>query len=262
MNFVPLQRMWDRVERARADSDTALFNDLLLLGELILKITVAGLVASIDDEVHRYRYRQAHRLVRADGLGEWASVLDEVLAGPPAQYLVSEVLPSTRSLTQKLGCGNWQFTCALLLDQCLKPGSAKRDSLPLTVAGKRWLLDFVELRNKTRGHGATPAHLALQLAKPLEDALRLFTEAFELFSMPWAYLHQNLSGTYRISKLTQPGTAFDPLKKRTRPPIRTEFIFTSTNPAALSCSLQIPTTRTSIYPMARSMGSALSFSLT
>lgn len=217
MAFLPAQRMWERIERARGDSDMALFHDLLLFGELVLKATVAGLVASIDDEAHRHRYRQAHRLVRADGLGEWASVLEDLLTGPSANYLLPQAVPLARPLTQKLGHGNWQFTCALLLDECLRVGSARRDSLPLSVPGKRWLVDFVELRNKTRGHGAPNAQLALQLTKPLESAIRLFTDSFQLFEMPWAYLHQNLSGSYRVTKLTQPASSFDSLKRKDSP---------------------------------------------
>src|SRR5579884_439787 len=217
MSFLPFQRMWERIERARGDSDMALFHDLLLFGELVLKATVAGLVASIDDEVHRYRYRQAHRIVRADGLGEWAAVMDDILTGPSAQYLLPQAGTVAKSLTQRLGSGFWQYRCAVLLDECLRVGSTKRDSLPVNLAGRRWLTDFVELRNKTRGHGAPNAQVALQLTKPLEEAIRLFTENCQLFEMPWAYLHQNLSGNYRITKVTQPASAFDILKKKDSP---------------------------------------------
>ena len=65
-----LEHMWQRVENARQDSDSELFSALLLTGELILKMTVVGLLAGIPDDRERHRYRLAFKLVRADGLGD------------------------------------------------------------------------------------------------------------------------------------------------------------------------------------------------
>lgn len=54
--FIPLNKMWERVELARDDSNTALFYDLLLLGEMLTKIVAAGLIAAIDNDRERHRY--------------------------------------------------------------------------------------------------------------------------------------------------------------------------------------------------------------
>ena len=89
MGFLPFERMRERVERGRANSDTEYFDDLLLWGELLTKVVTAGLIAAIDDDPDRLRYREVHRLVRADGIGDWAMTLDEVLTGPAAQFLNS-----------------------------------------------------------------------------------------------------------------------------------------------------------------------------
>ncbi len=68
------------------------------------------------------------------------------------------------------------------------------------------------LRNKTRGHGATPTELYGKLCPPLEESIRTFVDNFRLFKRPWVYLYRNLSGRYRVTKFTQPGTEFDTLK--------------------------------------------------
>ena len=81
MNFVPLKLMLERVDKAKQDSDTAFFFDLLLFGEFLEKTIVSALVAGIEDEKTRARYSQLHRLVRADGIGEWQSVVDEIMGG-------------------------------------------------------------------------------------------------------------------------------------------------------------------------------------
>src|SRR5271156_3887436 len=87
MAFIPFRLMKDRLEVAREESDTALFFHLLYFGEMLLKLTAAGLAAAIVDDRDRHRYRQVHRLVRADGLGEWSSAIDDILTGPTAQFL-------------------------------------------------------------------------------------------------------------------------------------------------------------------------------
>ena len=82
-----LKQMWERVEIARQDSDSELFSALLLVGELTLKLTTVGLLAAIPDDRERHRYRLAFKLVRSDGLGDWASSLDDILKGPASHQL-------------------------------------------------------------------------------------------------------------------------------------------------------------------------------
>ena len=55
--LLPISRMLERVEAARLDSDISLFYDLLLLGEFVVKLTVAGLVAGVSESTERHRYR-------------------------------------------------------------------------------------------------------------------------------------------------------------------------------------------------------------
>jgi hypothetical protein len=223
MRFKPLDRMWERVEIARADSDTALFLDLLYAGELLTKLIVSGLVAAIEDERERHRYRQLHRLVRASGLSEWASTADEILLGPPAQHLLPQAREEQRELTQKCGPDSWQHEAVRLLHACLKLTAADflrtvapdLESLPAKVDGRRWLALFVLLRNKTRGHGAPAGAVCSKASPDLEASLRLVGDRFSLFRRPWAYLHRNLSGKYRVTRLTDTAGVFDALKSST-----------------------------------------------
>lgn len=91
--------MQQRVQLTRNDcDDTTLFLELLYLGEITLKLMVAGMVAAVDDDRDRHRYRLEHGLVRASGVGDWASALDDLLTGPAAATLA----PSARSLSGEL----------------------------------------------------------------------------------------------------------------------------------------------------------------
>src|SRR4051794_23875342 len=88
MEFIPTKRMMDRVHRFGNDSDSLLFNELLYAGEFLTRLTAAAMVALVQDDRETHRYRLIHGLVRADGLGEWVSALDDVLTGPASQHLV------------------------------------------------------------------------------------------------------------------------------------------------------------------------------
>jgi hypothetical protein len=223
MPFKPLDRMWERIETARADSDAALFLDLLYGGELLSKLIVAGLVAAIDDDRERSRYRQLHRLVRAQGLSDWCMAADEVLLGPPAQHLLAAAREEQKELTQKVGPEAWQYEAVRRLHACLEalaPESLRAvapdwETLPARLDGRKWLALFVLLRNKTRGHGAPPSAICGQVSPDLEQSLRLVCDHYALFRRPWAYLHRNLSCKYRVTRLCDTATAFDYLKTNT-----------------------------------------------
>ena len=92
--FLPLARMTERVNRDRDDSDVALFFSLLLYGECLLKLLVAGMAATVQTDRDRSRYAALYSLVRADGLGTWIEVLDTLLIGPPSQRLHSAARPA------------------------------------------------------------------------------------------------------------------------------------------------------------------------
>jgi len=70
MPFVPMQKMLERVDLSLEESDVSYFLSLLYSGEMLTKIVTAALVAGLEDDPDRHRYRQLHRLVRADGIGE------------------------------------------------------------------------------------------------------------------------------------------------------------------------------------------------
>lgn len=218
MPLAPISKTKERVELAKQDSDSAYFTTLLYLGELLTKLVTAGLVAGIADDRERHRYRQVHRLIRADGLGEWIHVLDDVLTGPPAQHLIQAVRSEARELTQRHPIGTWQFDASDLMFKCLFTVDPTSEELPTRVDARRCLSMFVQLRNKTRGHGAVPSHVLATLAPKLDESLMLFINNFSLFGRSWAFLHRNLSGTYRVTPWTHDHTPFAPLKQKVNRP--------------------------------------------
>ncbi len=204
--------MWEQVEVARNDSDTALFNSLMYLGEMFVKIAASGLVAGVDDDPERQRYRLVHGLVRADGIGDWGKTINDVLTGTSAQNLLLPVRDEQRELIQKLGSGTWQYEAVSHLHLCLQRIDDLIDPLVIKVQALKWFEFFAMLRNKTRGHGAVQISSYEHLCPNLETSLRAITGNFTLIQRPWAYLHRNLSGKYRVISLSSEIKEFDLVK--------------------------------------------------
>ncbi len=210
-NFLPFSRMNERLRITKEDSDIAYFYDLMLFGEFILKMICSGIVAGIEDDPERHRYRIIYNLVRTDGLGDWSKAIDEVLTGTSSQYISITLHDEQKELTQRLGDGHWQNTAVNLIFKCLCLKNNSQEKLPSKVQGKSWFQYFVELRNKTRGHGAITGQMCSMIVPELEQSIMLFVQNFKIFQRSWAFLHRNYSGKYRVTKWTK-SSEFDYLK--------------------------------------------------
>lgn len=196
----PLERMWERIEIARDHSDTDYFNALMYTGEMLTKLAVGGMVAAIANDQDRHRYRQLYILVRANGIGDWARVLDDTLTGPAAQYLYDEAREEQRELTKNCGEMTWQYDSVKELSECLRIIESSSELLGQKIQARLWFSLFARLRNSTRGHGASTADQLAQICPSLENSIELFACNFMLFQRPWVYLYKSLSGKYRVTK--------------------------------------------------------------
>jgi hypothetical protein len=189
-----------------------LFTELLYTGELIIKTSVAAVVAAIQDDPENLRYGMLHNLIRADGIGEWSKALDEAIVGPASQNFNPTLIETRRVLNDRLPKGSWQHDSTRLIHEVICDIKGENKSLPDKVTHRAWFSLFIELRNKTRGHGATTPAAASRNAPKIEESLKLITENSPIFDLPWAYLHRNLSGKYRVIPLGGECDVFSDLK--------------------------------------------------
>jgi tetratricopeptide (TPR) repeat protein len=204
-NSVVMNRMWARAEIARSESETAYFFDLLYLGEMVTKLTVCELLATVDDERDRHKYRLEHRLVRASGIGEWVAVLDELLIGPASQHSIREASRLKREVTETFGATDesWQRTVVNSMSRAMTLCGLESTAGRNKVALRSWFADFATLRNRTRGHGAAPPAKCEAVAAELEASLRVMTQSLGFLLADCAFLKRNLSGKYRVTPVTQ-----------------------------------------------------------
>ena len=193
--------MRNRLRVAREDSDATYFHELLLLGELIAKLTGCALIAALSEDPDRHRYRQMHALVRADGLGDWPTSVEEMVKGPASQVLDGAASVERQELTQRVGAGQWQFDAATKMTQVLASLGIHGEAIPARVDGLRWLRLFAQLRNATRAHGAYPPSQLAGTCDDLETSILLVVDNLTLFQRPWAHLRRNLSGKYKVTAL-------------------------------------------------------------
>jgi len=205
--------MHERIKTDREESDTSLFLALMYYGEMVLKLITSVLVACIDQNRERDRYRFIHRLVRADGIGEWVEVLDEMINGPVSFY--SDPLSSEERLylSKKFGSGNLPYEALTLLHKCMNFLEIPFDKRKGKVNCLRWFVDFATFRNKTRAHGAKKPGQYSLICNYLKDSIDLIIEHTPIFNYPWAFLHRNLSGKYRITMIGGDSKPYEYLKK-------------------------------------------------
>jgi hypothetical protein len=217
MPFAPIEKMFARVETTRADSDASLFGDLLHLAEYLAKLLVAYLVACVQDDRDRSRYRLTYQLLRASSPGDWAMALDDIVEGPTSGFLIAAARPVQKEITQKTGPGDWQYEAVKHLINCISIAEDRAEAPPAKTELRRWFSLFARFRNKTRGHGAPTATKMSQMCGPLECSIRLLATRSSAFAGQWAFLHQNLSGKYRVTPLTSEVDGFEDLKKASPP---------------------------------------------
>lgn len=201
-----------RITLDQGEGDIAYFYALLLQLEYITKLVTAGVVACLGDEPDRHKYSFEHKLVRANSLGEWVETLNAALTGPAAQYFLPSTSRIRRDLAERVAEGDWRYTVVRYLHDV-----AQQFGLEPQKAAKVALRQFFELgvaiRNRTRGHGAPTSSNCSYACPLLADAIDHVLSQIELFRVPWAYLHRNLSGKYRVSRLLGDSSPFDYLKR-------------------------------------------------
>ena len=196
-----IDKVRKRAEHSKADSDFTYFLDLLLAAEAITKTITVSMLSAIADDKDKNRYRVEHMLIRADGIGDWARAIEDVLTGPASQYLLADAYQCQSELTRSCRVGDWQFEAVGALIDCFRGLSIESEAMPAKTDMKRWFRLLAVLRNKTKAHGAPLPSKFGDPALALERSIDLVSANFSLFERSTAQLYRNLSGKYRVSAI-------------------------------------------------------------
>ncbi|MCY4261299.1 MAG: NB-ARC domain-containing protein [Rhodobacteraceae bacterium] len=229
-----------RIQLDKEDSDSAYFHALMLKLEYLTKLVTAGVIACVADDTDRNRYSQEHTLVRANSIGDWVGVLNNVLGGPAAQFFLPGSQDVVKDLNERVGLDDWRHSAVTKLAAAAgKVGSEIQ--LGTRLALRRFFEIGVQIRNQTRGHGATTIIQQSQACRSLEIALAALEENLQLFNLPWVYLHKNLSGKYRVSPLSGETSCFDYLKRTNTEQLRDGvYVYLDDTPVRVSLVFSDP----------------------
>lgn len=206
--------MKSRIDASKEDSDLGYFYDLLLYGEFITKNIALFLVAALNEDNDRTQYRIEHSLVRANSIGDFSKAIEDIVIGPAAQRLSSDIRDyELKELSQRARKGDWQYQAQELLYECLDIFGIDHDKLGSRSPLRSWFHTFTYLRNKTKGHGAPKTDCCSRACPKLAESIQLLINNFSAFGRSWVHLHRSLNGKYRVSKLTENAPEFDYLKR-------------------------------------------------
>lgn len=220
MSHRAIDQVFQRVQDAKSESDFNYFFSLLLAGEALFKTVTLGLIAALDDDKDRNRYRLEYSLARADGLGEWGRGLEDALSGPGSQFLLADARNEQAEFTRISGLGTWQYDAVSSLKSVVEALGIAAEDVPHKSDLKRWFRLFVTLRNKTRGHGATPFSKAGLAATDLEKSILCIYQNLSLLKRPWVDLHRNYSGKYRVLPISADSDPFECLRREAHHTLR------------------------------------------
>ena len=224
----------DRLAGSAAESDLAYFYDLMVVGELALKLATAAALAAVGDDLDRTRYGFEYRLLRADGLGDWGAVLTEVLTGPANALLRADARPLIAEVTRTFAVRDsedeWQISAVRLLDEASHAVDGELEGLSDRVSLRWWFSAFSRLRNRTRGHGAITAAKASLAAPPLAESINILASRLGLLKIPWMHLHQNINGRYRVTPLGGDCSPYDYLKSEADHRLASGSVFVGVGP--------------------------------
>lgn len=208
-------RLLTRLALDKDDGDHAYFSSLTLMLEYLTRVITSAVVACLGDDSEQQRYSLEFKLVRANSIGDWVTCLHEALVGPPSQLVRDGAQQFLRELTQKVNGGDWRMQAVLAMKQAAAEVGVAASAIGQRVALRQLFDIWVALRNRSRGHGATTTDQCSASCEHLAAVCDLLRDNLTLFDTPWAYLHRNLSGKYRISPLVGASTCFNYLKTTT-----------------------------------------------
>ncbi len=215
MENIIFRKMKERLDIDREDSDASFFNTSLLYGELLVKYATSILISGIANGVQRHRYSCEYRLIRADGLGEWCDCLRDITVGPKSTCIISEAQPVFEEFTRKYDSESWQHSALGQLYDAMDILDLPHEK---STNGKiqliKWFDEFAKIRNKTRGHGATMLATCAKAAGPLMSSINQIEHNLAIFKLDSAFLHENINGHYRISRIAGDDNSFSEFKAK------------------------------------------------
>jgi hypothetical protein len=181
----------------QSSADTFLVSSYI--AECAIKLVAVSFYAGLREKAPEPAYRMAYDLVRADGLGTWDSWIRQASSQPLAGFLpptYSELLTWAGKI-RKPTEDSWFVEAAGAVAELFRLLGFE-SPLPVRRPTARDLIgSLVQLRNKTRAHGAVGGDFFDRANGPFIAVITRFLTHCPVFDWKWVHLLQRENGKNR-----------------------------------------------------------------
>jgi hypothetical protein len=184
-----------RVNQAGPDAGSETFLLASYVAESAIKTIGIALCAGLRRSSSAALSRFEYELVRADGLGVWEAMISACTTQSYAGYVDKDLQPLLAWLTQKRTRGDdqWARDAAEGCSTILRELGAAPVANPQKLNVRYLISQLVQIRNKTKAHGAVGEEFFNFTNHFYLDAVRGLLEYCPLFSWQWFFLAERPS---------------------------------------------------------------------
>jgi hypothetical protein len=168
------------------------------IAEALLKTVVIVLHTGLKQKAPEHAYRIAFDVVRADGLGAWERALRELTSLPLAGFLPPDFRSLVTWATQRRGGPEDLWACDIYrkTQRILELlGAVTEAGKPSRITINHVFTTFVQIRNKTKAHGAVGENFYEVANGPYIEATRSLLETCPALGWKWLRLSTRTNGT-------------------------------------------------------------------
>lgn len=190
-----LARVVGRVNQAGHDSSAESFLLTSYVVESAIKTIGIALCAGLRRASSTALYRFEYELVRADGLGSWEAMISMCTTQSYTGYVDKDLQPLLNWLSQKRTRPDdrWARDAVEACSQILSELGAPPASIPSKLNVRYLISQFVQIRNKTKAHGAAGEEFFAKANPLYVRAVRCLLENCPVFQWDWLFLAERQS---------------------------------------------------------------------
>jgi tetratricopeptide (TPR) repeat protein len=196
-----------RLSAVGVDASADTFLMASYLAEIAVKTIGVALQVALRDRAPSHAYRIAYELVRADGLGSWESAIRECTSEPLVGFIAQDCNALIAWATRRRSRpeDEWFRVAKASAGQVLKLLGAPEESSNRPQTARDLVASLVQIRNKTKAHGAVGPDFFAEANEPYVDAVSAVVENCPVFSWQWLHLSLREKGNVRAILLRGEG---------------------------------------------------------
>ncbi len=195
----PVAQVARRLNIAGADGGAETFLMASYIVEVAIKLIGVALFSGLKEKAPDQAYRMGYDLVRADGLGTWETWIRQTTSQPLAGFLpvsYNELVAwATKARTKPED--DWFRNATTSIASIFEELGIENTIPERKPTARDLLAALIQLRNKTKAHGAVGADFFAAINAAYVEAVQLLITECPLFTWRWMHLSTRQNKTNR-----------------------------------------------------------------